>query len=99
LGVVELVTARNLHEIARPLDGTKGSKEMTDTDKARDTSPYRVALELTYEIAKAEATRGTDNHRKADADPRMYLLDLYAQCSRVVVRGWTAKQAIQESKE
>jgi hypothetical protein len=53
----------------------------------QDHSPYRVALELTYRIAQNETP----------TKDRAYFLSLYAQCRKVVVDGWKAKDAMAES--
>lgn len=55
-------------------------------------SPYRVALELAFMIAKAEdklTVSGPNGDRK-------YWLDLYAKCRRVVVKGDSAQYALKQ---
>jgi len=60
----------------------------------QENAPYRVALDLAFEIAKTETNRASERYKKAAADPRAYLLELYAQCRSVVNDGWTAEQAL-----
>lgn len=51
-------------------------------------SPYRVALELAYTIAKTEG--------KVLSGDRKYWLDLYQRCRSVVVVGKTATYALEQ---
>jgi len=53
----------------------------------QDNSPYRVALELAYQIAKSEDASQRD---------REYWLDLYARCRSVVVHGKSARSALEK---
>jgi hypothetical protein len=64
----------------------------------QDNSPYRVALELALEIAKAETARGIAK-QESTSDPRAYLLNLYAQSRRVVVDGFSVEEALEEEEE
>lgn len=54
-------------------------------------SPYRVALELTYTIAKAENKLNLGGGATGD---RRYWLELYQTCRRVVLSGDTAANAL-----
>ena len=66
---------------------------MTDQVKIdlQDNSPYRVALELAFAIARAES--------KLTSGDRKYWLDLYDRCRRVVVRGDSAAFVLKQGPE
>ena len=55
-------------------------------------SAHRVALELALEIAQAE--KAHDLAAEADTNPRVYFLNLYAQCRSVVLGGYNAEDAM-----
>lgn len=56
-----------------------------------ENSPYRVAFDLARQITFDE------KHGLREKDPRTYWLNLYAQCRRVVFKGYNAEQAIKET--
>lgn len=60
----------------------------------QDNSPYRVALELAFTIARAEGRAGGMGSQSAD---RKYWLDLYERCRKVVVSGWETSEALKGS--
>lgn len=58
-------------------------------------SPYRVALDLAYEIARSEKKiASTSALGSTEGGERKYWLELYAQCRRVVLSGASAEQAL-----
>jgi hypothetical protein len=75
--------------------------KIADTVKVdlSDSSAYRVAFDLAHQILEDELKNVDGTRAKAQADPRAYWLDLYAQCRSVVVDGHTAKYAKQKHSE
>ena len=55
----------------------------------QENSPYRVALDLAFNIAQAENKYNSGGDRK-------YWLELYQRCRSVVVDGNTAEYALQQ---
>jgi hypothetical protein len=71
---------------------------MTDKVKIdlQENAPYRVALDLAFEIVRNESNSRTERFKQAATDPRTYLLELYAQCRSVVIDGWSAADALKK---
>ena len=59
-----------------------------------DSSKYRVTLELARTIMHNEKDTNAAKFKTAQTDPRAYLLELYAQCRKVVVEGSSADYAL-----
>lgn len=71
--------------------------EKIELDLQRN-SPYRVALELAYEIAKSEKkVHSASALGVTEGGNRKYWLELYAQCRRVVVGGDSAEYVLKQA--